>query len=60
MKSDLLAKSPLLALPLVAFFVFLTVFGVVFFLTMRKRAQTYDPLSRMPLDDGASPEGEVS
>jgi hypothetical protein len=60
MKSDLLAKSPLLALPLVALFVFLLVFALVFVATMRKRAEVYDPLSRMPLEDGAPSEGEPS
>lgn len=52
MKSELLAKSPLLMLPLFALFVFLAVFGVMLILTMRKRAPAYDPLARMPLDDG--------
>ena len=52
MKSELLSKSPLLVLPLVALFVFLAVFAVMFILTMRKRAPAYDPLARMPLDDG--------
>jgi cbb3-type cytochrome oxidase subunit 3 len=53
-KSELLARSPLLALPLIALFIFLTVFAVMFFLTMRKRSAAYDPLARMPLDDDAS------
>lgn len=60
MKSDLLAKSPLLALPLVAFVLFLAVFAFIFFTTMRKRAQAYDPLSRLPLEDDHAPEGEAS
>lgn len=51
MKSELLSKSPLLALPLVALFLFMAVFGVMFLVTMRKRAPEYDPLARMPLDD---------
>ncbi len=54
MKSELLARSPLLALPLIALFIFLTVFAVMFFMTMRKRSAAYDPLARMPLDDDAN------
>jgi cbb3-type cytochrome oxidase subunit 3 len=50
-KSELLAKSPMLALPLVALFLFLTVFAVMLFFTMKKRAPAYDPVARMPLDD---------
>jgi cbb3-type cytochrome oxidase subunit 3 len=53
-KSELLARSPLLALPLIALFIFLTVFAVMFFLTMRKRSVAYDPLARMPLDDDSN------
>jgi hypothetical protein len=49
-KSELLAKSPMLALPLVALFFFLAVFAFVFIVTMRKRAPAYDPLARMPLE----------
>jgi len=56
MKSELLAKSPMLALPLVALFLFLAAFAVIFIVTMRKRAPAYDPLARLPLDD----EGEES
>lgn len=51
MKSELLAKSPMLALPLVALFLFIAVFVGVFIITMNKRAPAYDPLARMPLDD---------
>ncbi|MBS2018880.1 MAG: hypothetical protein JST00_38790 [Deltaproteobacteria bacterium] len=51
MKSELLAKSPMLALPLVALFLFLAIFAVVFFVTMKKRAPAYDPVARLPLDD---------
>ncbi|HSO40861.1 MAG TPA: hypothetical protein VLT33_50390 [Labilithrix sp.] len=52
MKSELLAKSPLLALPLIALFLFIAVFVAMVFVTMKKRAPAYDPLARMPLDDG--------
>lgn len=51
MKSELLAKSPMLALPLIALFLFIAVFVAMFVVTMRKRAQAFDPLARMPLDD---------
>jgi len=56
MKSELLAKSPMLALPLVALFLFIAVFAVVVVVTMKKRAPAYDPIARLPLDD----EGEKS
>ena len=51
MKSELLARSPLLLLPLVALFLFIVVFTAMFITTMRKRAPAYDPLARMPLED---------
>lgn len=60
MKSELLAKSPMLALPLVALFLFLAVFAVVFVVTMKKRAPAYDPLARMPLDDEGNDDGDAS
>jgi hypothetical protein len=61
-KSELLAKSPMLALPLVALFLFMAVFAVMFVMTMKKRAPAYDPIARLPLDDDdprdAEEEGE--
>ena len=51
MKSELLARSPMLLLPLVALILFIVVFTAMLIVTMRKRAPTYDPLARMPLDD---------
>ena len=51
MKSDLLATSPLLMLPLVALVLFIVVFVGVFIATMKKRAPAYDPIARMPLED---------
>ncbi len=56
MKSELLAKSPMLVLPLVALFLFLAIFTVMLVVTWRKRAPAYDPVARLPLDD----EGEKS
>jgi hypothetical protein len=55
MKAELLARSPLLVLPLVALFVFLAVFGAVVVFTMRKRAVAYEPIARLPLGDGEEP-----
>ena len=55
MKSELLAtlaKSPLMALPLVALFMFITVFAAIFLVTMRKKAAAYEPVARLPLSDG--------
>ena len=54
MKSELLARSPLLVLPLVALFLFVAVFLAMLVVTMKKRAPAYDPLARMPLDDDES------
>ena len=51
MKSELLARSPMLALPLIALFLFITVFVAMFIITVKKRAPAYEPLARMPLDD---------
>jgi hypothetical protein len=52
MKSDLLATSPLLVLPLMAFFLFLVVFLTVFFVTMARKALAYDPIARLPFELG--------
>ena len=58
MKSELLAKSPLLVLPLVALVLFLAVFIAMFIVTMKKRAPAYDPLARMPLEDDQDEAGK--
>lgn len=50
MKSELLSKSPMLALPLVALFLFLGIFLGILVITMRKKAPAYDPIARLPLD----------
>ncbi len=55
MKSEMLAHSPLLALPLVALFMFLAIFLGIFVMTMKKKALAYEPIARLPLegeDDG--------
>ncbi len=51
MKSELLAKSPLLALPIAALFLFLAVFAVIVVVTMKRRAASLDPIARLPIDD---------
>lgn len=51
MKSEFLARSPLLVLPLVALFFFLLVYLAVVVLTMRRKAPSYDPIASLPLDD---------
>lgn len=52
MKSEMLAHSPLLVLPLLALFLFLGVFLVVVVRTMSRRPRAYASLSAMPLHDG--------
>ena len=49
--TELLAQSPLLALPLVALFLFIAVFVGVCVVTLTKRAPRLRPRRRMPLDD---------
>jgi hypothetical protein len=46
---DLLAHSPLLALPLVALFIFFFVFVAIIARTMAKRAPAYAPAADLPL-----------
>jgi len=53
-KSDFLARSPLLALPLIAFFLFLIVFVTVVIITMSKKARAYEPVERLPFEDDQS------
>jgi hypothetical protein len=53
MKSEFLARSPLLVLPVTAFLLFMIVFATVLFVTYRKRALAYEPLARLPLEDAA-------
>lgn len=54
MKSELLSTlsaSPLLALPLMALFLFVVVFVGILLVTMKKSAPLYDPVARLPLAD---------
>lgn len=51
MKSEFLARSPLLMLPLVALFFFLVVYLAVVVLTMSRKAKAFDPVASLPLDD---------
>jgi cbb3-type cytochrome oxidase subunit 3 len=54
MKSELLAKSPLLALPIGALLFFLVVFLGVLVVTLRKKG--YEAVAELPLSDD---EGEA-
>jgi cbb3-type cytochrome oxidase subunit 3 len=47
----LLEKSPLLALPLVALFIFIGVFALIVLRTYGRRAETYAPAEALPLAD---------
>ncbi|MBX3260492.1 MAG: hypothetical protein KIS78_12485 [Labilithrix sp.] len=60
MKSELLARSPLLILPLCALFLFLVVFLTVLFVTMKRRAPAYDPVARLPFEGDERGGGERS
>jgi cbb3-type cytochrome oxidase subunit 3 len=51
MKSELLAQSPLLALPLVALFLFLVVFVTVVAHALRRRRVEVEETARLPLED---------
>ncbi len=51
MHRELLSRSPLLVLPIVAMFVFLAVFIAVLIRTMSKRASAYDPIAALPLSE---------
>jgi cbb3-type cytochrome oxidase subunit 3 len=50
MKSELLAQSPLLALPMVALFVFIAVFAYVVWSAYRRKASAYDGVATLPLE----------
>ena len=51
MHKDLLAQSPLLALPLAALLIFLAVFLVICVRTMAKRPREYAPAASLPLEE---------
>ncbi|MCL2778161.1 MAG: hypothetical protein FWD73_09165 [Polyangiaceae bacterium] len=57
---ELMAQSPLLAVPIFVLFLFLFMFAVIFVVTMRRRASAYDPLARLPLDDELRAKGDLS
>ncbi len=50
MYKDLLAHTPLLALPIFAMFVFLAVFVVVVLRTLTGRRHVYDAVAALPLE----------
>jgi hypothetical protein len=58
MKTELLAKSPMLALPLAALFLFLAIFLAVLVVTMRRRGPAYEAVARLPLDDDPATKGD--
>jgi hypothetical protein len=58
MKTELLMRSPLLALPLFALLLFLSVFLVMLVVTARRRAQTYEAIASLPLADDAHEQGD--
>jgi hypothetical protein len=58
MKSELLMRSPLLALPLFAFFLFLVVFLTVVFVTMSRKARAYEAIARLPIEGGDKDDDE--
>lgn len=58
MKSEMLAHSPLLVLPLLALFLFLGIFLAVVVRTMSRRPRAYASLSAMPLEDGTNDAAE--
>jgi hypothetical protein len=44
-------QSPVLALPVLAMAIFMLTFAVVVFSTFRKKAQGFDPVAALPLDE---------
>ena len=55
MHKDLLAQSPLLALPLVAMFLFLSVWVAAAIRAMTRSAQEMDDAARLPLEADVPP-----
>jgi len=61
MYHDFFAKSPLLALPIIALILFVAVFAVVVLRTFSKRErEVADAASRLPLEDDANPSFAVA
>ncbi len=55
MKTEFLAfvaHSPLLAFPIFAFILFMSVFITVVVTTMSRSAKSYEPTARLPIDEG--------
>lgn len=50
MLRELMARSPLLVVPMTALFLFLTVFVGNLVRTYSRRASAYDPVARLPLE----------
>ena len=53
MYKDLLARTPLLALPLFAMFVFMAVFVAVTLVTLTRRKRAYDAVAHLALEDSS-------
>jgi hypothetical protein len=51
MLRELVTRSPILAVPLSALMLFLTVFVGTFIRTYRKRASAYDAVANLPLEE---------
>ncbi len=51
MYKDILAHPPLLALPIFAMFLFLTVFLVAIVRTLTRRPHAYTDVARLPIED---------
>lgn len=54
MKTEFLAQSPLLILPLLAFLGFLAVFFTVLVTTLSRKAAAYGPVERLPMEGDES------
>jgi hypothetical protein len=52
MHKDLLAQTPLLALPIAAMLIFLAVFIAVVVHTLVRGKRSYDGVARIPVDEG--------
>jgi cbb3-type cytochrome oxidase subunit 3 len=60
MAKSFFADSPLLAYPLIAMALFMTVFVVITWRTMRRDPHDYDALAQLPLGDDAPVQTEAT
>jgi hypothetical protein len=54
MLRELVTRTPIIAVPLFALFLFATVFFGNLVRTYARRASAYDPVARLPLDEESS------